>query len=153
MSTDPASVADYKVFLRDCLNRRPSGLRKKLALALQKNKSFITQITSPAYSVPIPAGDLSTIFEICHLSPEEQTHFIALYEAAHAGRANSVQRQQFKSANTSLHIALPQFSSEATAREVEIAIREAATNIIRVAQQAENRDQEAISKSDNEEIS
>ena len=33
----------------------PSGTRQRLAAALGKNRSFVTQITSPAYATPIPA--------------------------------------------------------------------------------------------------
>ncbi len=50
-----SNVADYKVILRRVLDNRPSGTRLKLAAALGKNRSFVTQITNPAYLVPIPA--------------------------------------------------------------------------------------------------
>ena len=40
------------------LDNRPSGTRLKLAAALGKNRSFVTQITNPAYPVPIPAQHL-----------------------------------------------------------------------------------------------
>ena len=43
------------------LEPRPSGTRQRLADALGKNRSFVTQITSPAYDTPIPARHLSTI--------------------------------------------------------------------------------------------
>ncbi len=132
---DPDPMMAYKVLLRDCLDRRPSGLRQKLAAALGKHKSFITQITSPTYSVPIPVGDLPTIFEICHLSPEEQERFLKHYEAAHPGRATKLRR----AANLphELRIAIPAFASEATARDVEATILEIALRIIRLAQRAE----------------
>ena len=39
-------------------------------------KSFVSQITNPAYTVPIPATDLTTIFEICHLSAAEREQFL-----------------------------------------------------------------------------
>ena len=38
-------------------------------MALGKNRSFVSQITNPAYATPIPAQHLETIFEICHFSP------------------------------------------------------------------------------------
>src|SRR5689334_6613204 len=59
-----ARVARYKAYLRHCIDRRPSGLRQRLATALGKHKSFVSQISNPAYSVPIPAGDLATILEV-----------------------------------------------------------------------------------------
>ena len=50
-----SNVAEYKLILRRVLDNRPSGTRLKLAAALGKNRSFVTQITNPAYPVPIPA--------------------------------------------------------------------------------------------------
>ncbi len=63
-----SNVADYKAILRRVLDNRPSGTRLKLAAALGKNRSFVTQITNPAYLVPIPAKHVAIIFEVCHLS-------------------------------------------------------------------------------------
>src|SRR5207248_7709395 len=67
-ATGDSNVADYKVILRRVLDNRPSGTRLKLAAALGKNRSFVTQITNPAYLVPIPAKHVAIIFEVCHLS-------------------------------------------------------------------------------------
>ena len=50
--------------------------RGRLAMALGKHKSFVSQIANPAYAVPIPAGDLPIIFEICHLSAQERQGFL-----------------------------------------------------------------------------
>ncbi len=41
-------IAAYKAILRDVLDRRPSGMRQRLAEALGKNRSFITQIAAGA---------------------------------------------------------------------------------------------------------
>lgn len=129
-------VMAYKAMLRRCIDRRPSGLRQKLAAALGKHKSFVSQITSPSYSVPIPAGDLPVIFEVCHLSPEEQQRFLELYEQAHPGRA---QRLPAPRAGSEVRVSIPPFRSARLTREVEEAIREAAERIIRVARAAERR--------------
>jgi hypothetical protein len=67
-----SNVADYKIMLRRVLDNRPSGTRLKLAAALGKNRSFVTQITNPAYLVPIPAKHVAIIFEVCHLSGAER---------------------------------------------------------------------------------
>src|SRR3982750_4943822 len=82
---DP-NVADYKLILRRVLDNRPSGTRLKLAAALGKNRSFVTQITNPAYLVPIPAKHVAIIFEICHLSGAERAAFLEAYGRAHPGR-------------------------------------------------------------------
>jgi hypothetical protein len=81
-----AGVTAYKGVLKRVVDNRPSGTRHRLALALGKNRSFISQITSPAYSVPIPPGHLETIFEICHFTPTEKSEFLAAYAQAHKHR-------------------------------------------------------------------
>jgi nitroreductase len=82
----PDQVAAYKTVLRDVLDRRPSGTRQRLAAALGTNRSFITQITNPAYDVPIPAQHISTILDVCHLAPIERASFLAAYARAHPRR-------------------------------------------------------------------
>ena len=79
-------VADYKRLLQDLIDRRPSGTRLKIARALGKHKSFVSQIVNPSYATPVPAKHLSTIFEICHFSPEERRDFMRAYQRAHPGR-------------------------------------------------------------------
>ena len=128
------AIAGYKSLLRSFIERRPSGLRGRLASALGKHKSFVSQIASPAYSVPIPADDLPIIFELCHLSPQERRGFLALYRRAHPERAG---RRAAAPQRHELRIALPEFRSAATARDVEALIRDFSGRIIRLAQQAE----------------
>jgi len=79
-------VGAYKSILRALIDLRPSGTRQRIAAALGKHKSFVSQITNPAYSVPVPAKHLATIFELCHFSPEERRHFMEAYSQAHPGR-------------------------------------------------------------------
>jgi hypothetical protein len=86
---DPSAVADYKRILQEVLENRPAGTRLRLAEALGKNRSFISQIANPSYSVPIPAGHIELIFEICHFLAGERTQFMAAYRRAHPHRAPS----------------------------------------------------------------
>ncbi|MDF2996561.1 MAG: hypothetical protein K0R27_2198 [Xanthobacteraceae bacterium] len=81
-----AGVADYKSVLRRVLDNRPSGTRQRLALALGKNRSFVSQIANPSYPVPIPAQHVETIFEVCHFSLDERKTFLEAYRRAHARR-------------------------------------------------------------------
>jgi hypothetical protein len=81
------AVAGYKKVLQRVLDNRPSGTRGRLARALGKNRSFVSQITNPAYATPVPAQHLETIFEICHFSPEERRKFLESYARAHPRRA------------------------------------------------------------------
>src|SRR5438876_8457749 len=76
-------VAAYKRLLQEYIDRRPSGLRLKIAKAIGKHRSFVSQITNPGYPIPVPARHLETIFRICHLAPEEKQAFMAAYDAAH----------------------------------------------------------------------
>ncbi|SHO66500.1 hypothetical protein SAMN02745172_03159 [Pseudoxanthobacter soli DSM 19599] len=82
---DEAVIA-YKTLLADILDNRPSGTRQRLATALGKHRSFVTQVTSPAYDTPLPARHLPTIFRVCHFSPAEQERFLVVYQSAHPGR-------------------------------------------------------------------
>lgn len=130
-----AAIAGYKALLRSFIERRPSGLRGRLAMALGKHKSFVSQIANPAYAVPIPRGDLPIIFELCHLSPQEREGFLALYRRAHPERRG--RRAALAPRAQELRIAIPPFRGEATAREVEALILDHAARIIRLAQHAE----------------
>ena len=127
------AIAGYKSLLRTFLERRPPGLRGRLAMALGKHRSFVSQIANPAYAVPIPAGDLPIIFDICHLSPPEREGFLALYRRAHPERT----RRLPAPCGHELRITVPEFRTPATAREVEALILDLAARIIRLAQHAE----------------
>jgi hypothetical protein len=83
---DSAAVADYKRLLQQVLESRPSGTRRRLAEALGKNRSFISQITNPNYSVPIPARHIESIFETCHFLSGQKAQFLEAYARAHPQR-------------------------------------------------------------------
>ncbi len=70
------------------LDRRPSGTRQRLANALGKNRSFVSQISNPAYPVPIPAPHIEIIFDICHFSPAERQAFLDAFQRAHPNRSS-----------------------------------------------------------------
>lgn len=78
-----AAIHAYKTILRDVLDKRPSGSRQRLATSLGKARSFISQITNPAYGIAIPAQHLPLIFEVCHFSASEKKEFMAAYQTAH----------------------------------------------------------------------
>lgn len=87
--SDAAPVADYKRLLQTVCDNRPSGTRGRLAVALGTNRSFVSQLTNPAYSMPIPAQHLLAILEVCRFSPPERTAFLDAYDRAHPGRRSS----------------------------------------------------------------
>ena len=82
------AVASYKSIFKAVLDKRPSGMRLRLAHVMGKNRSFISQIANPAYQIPIPVQHLNTIFEVCHFSPAERAAFLEAYGRAHPGRAS-----------------------------------------------------------------
>ena len=86
----PPDVAAYKLVLKRVLDNRPSGMRHRLAKALGKNRSFISQMANPTYSTPAPAQHLDIIFELCHFSKAERAEFLAAYVRAHPRRLNVV---------------------------------------------------------------
>jgi len=103
------AVAVYKAIFKAVLDKRPSGMRLRLAHVLGKNRSFISQIANPIYPTPIPVQHLNTIFEVCHFSPAEKAAFLEAYSRAHprrAGRLGGVPRERV----VTLH--LPDLGSE-----------------------------------------
>ncbi len=87
-------VSAYKQILAGVLDRRPSGTRQRLAAALGKNRSFVSQITKPAYATPIPATHLDLLFEVCHFSAEERRRFMDHYLKAHPRREGLVRESR-----------------------------------------------------------
>lgn len=80
------AIMAYKTILAAIIDNRPSGTRQRLAVALGKHRSFVTQITSPGYATPLPARHLATIFQVCHVSKTEQDRFLEAYQLAHPGK-------------------------------------------------------------------
>ncbi len=83
-------IKTYKELLTAFIDKRPSGTRQRLADALGKHRSFVTQITSTAYATPVPARHLPTIFSVCHFSADEKAAFLEAYQAAHPDRSTEL---------------------------------------------------------------
>jgi len=127
--TRAEAIAHYKTILRNTIDRRPSGTRQKIALALGKNKSFVSQITNPAYPSPVPAPHLNPIFEICHFSPEERDVFLRAYQAAHP-KQGVVPRGGTAEKTHDLRIRVPLLDDPQLQKELEATIRQTAARII-----------------------
>ena len=76
-------VKQYKARLSALIDKRPSGTRQRIADALGKHRSFVTQILSTAYATPLPAKHVPIIFSVCHFNTEEKRQFLEDYHAAH----------------------------------------------------------------------
>ena len=88
------AVAEYKHVLARVLENRPSGTRQRLAVALGKNRSFISQIANPSYATPIPAQHLETIFEVCLFPAAERRAFLEAYGRAHPGKVERTRKRK-----------------------------------------------------------
>lgn len=129
-------VADYKRLLQGYIDRRPSGMRLKIAEALGKHKSFVSQITNPAYAIPVPARHLETIFRICHFSSEERETFLKAYAAAHPGRSRGLASTQDRAAPARvLEIEVPTLADPERQRRLEELIREVSRRIAEFAEE------------------
>jgi len=128
-------VAAYKRLLQEYLDRRPSGMRLQIARAMGKHRSFVSQITNPAYSIPIPARHLETIFRICHFSPAERKAFLAAYGEAHPNQPAEKGAAARKAAGSrKIEIELPGSGDARFDDAVEEIVRQFAKQIAKLAQ-------------------
>lgn len=128
-------VAVYKRILQELINLRPSGTRIKIAQALDKNKSFVSQITNPAYTIPVPAPHLNAIFDICHFSVKEKERFLKAYTAAHPNYQYRIEPDlPTKADRHKLVIDVPQLNDPAKQRQIEEMIRDFASQLFKLAQ-------------------
>lgn len=116
-SEDP--VKAYKHRLSALIDKRPSGTRQRIADALGKHRSFVTQVLSTAYATPLPAKHIPIIFSVCHFNSEEKRQFLEDYHAAHPEK-----REEPESAVALRHMSLmvPDFADEAKNRQFDEAI-------------------------------
>jgi hypothetical protein len=128
-----AAVAAYKAVLKRVVDTRPSGTRHRLAIALGKNRSFISQIANPVYAVPIPMQHLETIFEVCHFTPTEKRDFLAAYVEAHPRRLDLARAP---AATRKLTLTLPDLRDARRNRMLDEAIAEVARRLGRFAEDA-----------------
>lgn len=122
---DPGPIAAYKTILRDCIDRRPAGLRARIASALGKHKSFVSQLTNPIYPMPVPARHIETIFEICHFSAEERRAFLAAYARAHPEKAPEAAGESAPPArHKTITLEIPALGDARKQRQLEALLRE-----------------------------
>ena len=126
---EPQLISAYKRIFQDVLDRRPSGMRQRLAEALGKNRSFITQIANPAYQTPIPAQHVQRIIEICHFSAQEKQQFLQAYQTAHPRRLLLIARE---ARSRRLTVMLPDLGSEQKNRKLDSLVRQFAEQIARL---------------------
>jgi hypothetical protein len=127
-------IARYKTILRELIDKRPSGTRLKIAAAIGRHKSFVSQIVSPAYPMPLPGTHIPTILSICHFSDDERGRFLEAYRAAHPNQfAKLGTGPEGGAGPKQIRIELPAFDDAGRQREVEATIRDLAKRIIALA--------------------
>ena len=124
-----SAVAGYKEILKRVLDNRPSGTRLRLAAALGKNRSFISQIASPTYSIPIPAQHLDTIFHVCHFLADEQRAVLDAYHRAHPNRR---QRLSEVPRTRTISVTVPDLGDKRRNRAVDEAVTDFAHRLARL---------------------
>ncbi len=128
---DVSAVADYKRIFKEVLDSRPSGMRIRLAHAMGKNRSFVSQISNPSYPVPVPVQHLNTIFEVCHFSPQAKAAFLRAYARAHPRRAGRLAESP-RGRTITQH--LPDLGSSKRNAQIEALMQEFARKLIAILQ-------------------
>ena len=126
-----SAVAEYKRIFKEVLDSRPSGMRIRLAHAIGKNRSFVSQISNPAYPVPIPIQHLNTIFEVCHFSPRHKTAFLKAYARAHPRRVDRLAANP-RDRTVTLHV--PDFGNSTRNRQIDDLMQEFARRLVVILQ-------------------
>jgi hypothetical protein len=126
-----SAVAEYKRIFKVVLDSRPSGMRIRLAHAMGKNRSFVSQISNPAYPVPIPVQHLNTIFDVCHFSPPTKAAFLQAYSRAHPrrmGRLSAIPHERI------LTLHLPDLGSNKRNGQIDALMQEFARRLVTILQ-------------------
>lgn len=133
MSFDGATpddlVGEYKTVLRTVIERRPSGMRQRLAEALGTTRSFVSQITNPAYATPIPAQYIPAILDVCHFSEGERARFLAAYRSAHPRKG----AEQPVPPTRQVTLTVPDLGTPALNAEFDALLNETADRLARLA--------------------
>ncbi len=122
-------IAAYKTVLRDVLDRRPSGMRQRLAEALGKNRSFITQNANPSYQTPNPAQHVHPIMLICHYSAQERDR---IHEANHRSHPRRLLLVKERERSRRLTLMLPDLGSEQKNHKLDTLLSEFAEKVARL---------------------
>src|SRR5262249_37491960 len=106
-------------------------MRLRLAHAISKNRSFVSQISTPAYPVPIPVQHLNTIFDVCHFPPSTKAAFLAAYARAHPrriGRLDEMPRER------TIMLHLPDLGSRKRNEQLDALMQEFGRRLIAILQ-------------------
>lgn len=111
-------IRAYKSLLKEAVEARPSGIRLRIANQIGKNKSFVSQITSPNYKTPLPEKYVEPILEVIHLTRQERERFLDIYHRAHP-RARGHSSEAPSGETRVLTIELPRLESRQMENRVD----------------------------------
>jgi hypothetical protein len=117
-------IRRYKTILQQVVDRRPSGIRLKIAEGIGRNKSFISQITNPNYATPVPKRHLQLIFELAHFTPAEKSEFLSCYQRAHPRVGARVTGHESTADTRVLRLQLPRLDSTKSEAKVDNMVRD-----------------------------
>lgn len=121
-------IRTYKTILKEAVEARPSGLRLRIASQIGKNKSFVSQITSPNYKTPLPEKYLEPILDALHLSQKERERFLYIYRRAHP-RTRGHAAEPAHEETRILQVELPKLESRRLENRVDQMIAQFARNL------------------------
>jgi hypothetical protein len=131
--SDPEAIAAYKTILRDSIDRRPAGTRARIAAALGKHKSFVSQLCNPIYPMPVPARHVETILDICHFSPEERKGFLKAYGRAHPEfNLDPGEESGPPARHKTISLEIPQLADARKQRALELLLRDFAERVAKL---------------------
>ena len=122
-----SAVAEYKRVFKQVLDSRPSGMRIRLAHAMGKNRSFVSQISNPSYPIPIPVQHLNTIFDVCHFPPQAKAAFLRAY-TRRKGRLTEIPHERI------LALHLPDLGSSKRNGRLDALMQEFARRLVAILQ-------------------
>lgn len=122
-------IQRYKTLLKDVVDRRPSGIRLKIAESIGRNKSFVSQITNPNYETPIPEKHLDQIFDVVHFTPEEKANFLETYWLAHPRARGRVPAVRNEASLRSIRVEMARLDSVADEAMVDRLVRDFARRV------------------------
>jgi hypothetical protein len=125
-------IRAYKTFLKEAVEARPSGLRLRIASQIGKNKSFVSQITSPNYKTPLPEKYVDPILDAIHLTQKERDQFLHIYRRAHP-RARTRPAEPAHEEMRVLRVELPKLESRRLESRVDQMIAQFARNLSDIA--------------------
>lgn len=127
---DLTPVRRYKLILQTFIKRRGSGTSQAIADGLGVTRGYVSQITSPAYDLPIPGPQVSKITVLAGLSSAEERLFLSAYLEAHPDRAVDVVQAFEMEKEQILALAVPRLSNELAQSRMENLIRRISQDVI-----------------------